>query len=125
MSCLATVTADVWFDATGPAPAGLCRYFCRGDGSEVNSLGEGLVWGLGFIGVVKRFLFKRGHSYKLLLNKFRKVVIQLLGFDLGCRASLAQGIERANNRVGKLGAYCELFPTQHFLIRLKDQYYVK
>ena len=55
MPCLATVTTDVWFDATRPAPAGLYRYSRRSDGPEVNRLGEGLVWGLGFIGSVKRF----------------------------------------------------------------------
>ena len=66
MPCLATVTTDVRLDATGPAPAGLYRYFCGGDGSEVNRLGEGLVGGFGFIGIVKRFLFKLGHGYRLL-----------------------------------------------------------
>ena len=66
MPCLATVTTDVWLDTTGLAPAGLYRYFRRSDGPEVNGLGEGLVWGLGFIGTVKRFLFKCGYCYKPL-----------------------------------------------------------
>ena len=69
MSCLATVTADVWFDAAGPTPAGLYRYSRRSDGPEVNRLGESLVWSLGFIGIVEGFFFKRGHRYKLLRGK--------------------------------------------------------
>jgi hypothetical protein len=48
MPCLATVTTDVWFDATGPAPARLHRYSRRSDGPEVNRLCEGPVLGSWF-----------------------------------------------------------------------------
>ena len=69
MSRLAAVTANVWFDATRPAPAGLYRYFCGSDGSEVNRLCEGLVGGLGFIGIVKRFF----SSAAMVLNSLEVI----------------------------------------------------
>ena len=78
MSCLATVTADVWFDATGPAPAGLYRYSRRSDGPKVNRLGKGLVWGLGFIGIVKRLFSSVAivtDSLEVKRGKLRQTII--------------------------------------------------
>ena len=78
MPCLATVTTDVRLDATGPAPAGLYSYFCGGDGSEINRLGEGLVGGFGFIGIVKRFFSSVAivtDSLEVKRGKLRQTII--------------------------------------------------
>ena len=78
MPCLATGTTDVWFDTTGPAPAGLYRYSCRSDGPEVNRLGEDFVWGLGFIGIVKRFFSSVAivtDSLEVKRGKLRQTII--------------------------------------------------
>ena len=73
MPCLATVTAHVRLDATGPAPAGLYCYSCGGDGPEVNCLGEGFIGSLGFIWVVKGVF----SSVAIVLNSLEVIGEQL------------------------------------------------
>ena len=75
MPCLTTVATDVWLDAAGPTPTGLYRYSRCSNSPEVNRLGERLIWGLSFIGIIKRFLFKCGHCDSLLKNSGWKVVL--------------------------------------------------